>query len=66
MRKLSLAIALLLGVVLAEDYVDHGCRVKSKVPIKTVEKKRLQSVNVPDQWLWNNVNNTNFLTNMKN
>jgi cathepsin X len=31
-----------------------------------VVKKRLQATDVPDQWLWNNVDGVNYLTNMKN
>jgi cathepsin X len=66
MRKISLAIALLLGLVVASEEQHQTCLVKSKVPITPVVRHTLQAVSVPDQWLWNDVNGTNYLTNMKN
>jgi len=65
MRKISLAIAVLLGYTLASE--EHQtCRVKSKTPITPVVKHRLTATEAPDQWLWNDVNGVNYLTQMKN
>ena len=42
------------------------CRRKSPRPIDAVVKKPLESVSLPEQWVWNDVNNTNYLTNLRN
>ena len=66
MRSLFV-IALFLGVSLA-TLRDGGkpCRKKSTRPISPVIKKPLEPVTLPDQWIWNDVNNTNYLTNLRN
>jgi len=60
-------IALFFGVSLA-GLRDAGkpCRRKSLKHIQPVVKNPLKPVNLPDQWIWNNVNNTNYLTNLRN
>ncbi len=66
MRSL-LVIALFLGVSLASVRDGgHACRRKSTKPITPVIKSPLEPVALPDQWIWNNVNNTNYLTNLRN
>ena len=42
------------------------CRKKSTKPISPVVKAPLEPVTLPDQWVWNDINNTNFLTNLRN
>lgn len=66
MRKITLAVALLLGVALAGRSYDHPCRRKSARPIKPVLKSELKEVTLPDQWIWNNIDGANYLTNIKN
>ena len=60
-------IALFLGVSMA-TLRDGGqpCRKKSTKPISPVVKAPLEPVTLPDQWVWNDINNTNFLTNLRN
>jgi len=67
MKTSVFVVALLLGTTMAmKKYGDQPCRVKHDAPIKTVEKKKLQAVEVPDQWLWNDINGVNYLTNLRN
>ena len=50
-------------------YVDpvHPCRKQNSGNAISVVKEPLQHVgNVPETFIWNNVNNTSFLTNIKN
>lgn len=66
MRKITLAVALLLGVAYAGKAYDQPCRRKSAKPIRGVVKTALEHVELPDNWVWNNINGTNYLTNIKN
>ncbi len=66
MIKITLAVALLLGVAIAGRAYDHPCRRKSAHPIKPVLKSELKEAALPDNWVWNNINGTNYLTNIKN
>ena len=66
MRYISLAIAILLGLV-ASSGEHETCRVKRAIPVTPVIKKRLEAVkNLPKEHLWNNINGVNYLTQMKN
>lgn len=43
------------------------CRIKSTKPIKPVLKSSLTPVeSLPEQWIWNNIEGKNYLTNMRN
>lgn len=64
MRKITLAVALLLGLAVADK--TQPCRRVPKEPIQTVEKTRLQAAELPEQWIWNQVDGVNYLTNMRN
>lgn len=67
MKRISLAVALFVGLVTAADtFIDEPCRVKSSKPIKPVLKNSLTQVELPENWVWNNADGTNYLTNMKN
>lgn len=66
MKKITLVVALLLGLVLAGRSGDSPCRRKSTKPIKPVLKSELKEVALPDNWIWNNVDGVNYLTNLKN
>lgn len=65
MKTSVIVVALLLGVALTKN-LDTACRKKHDRPIKAVIKKPLEAVTLPDTWVWNNVNNTNYLTNLRN
>lgn len=68
MRRTSIfIIALLFGAVFAmKNGTTAPCRVKSQKPINSNVREQLKPVSLPDQWLWNNINNTNYLTNLRN
>jgi cathepsin X len=68
MRRTSIfVVALLLGAAFAlKNGTTAPCRRKSQRPIKHVVKQELTPVELPEQWIWNNVNNTNYLTNLRN
>lgn len=68
MKRIALCtLALLLGSSFAAlDPNDQRCDRPSSVPIPNKIHTPLTPVNAPDQWLWNNVDNVNYLTNMKN
>jgi hypothetical protein len=58
-------LALLFGASIALD-PEQKCVKKSKIPIPHVVRESLTPVEVPDQHLWNNVNSTSFVTNIRN
>jgi hypothetical protein len=66
MRRISVVLALLLGLAFAGKTVDHPCRRKSATPVRPVLKSALVEAALPDNWIWNNVDNVNYLTNLKN
>lgn len=68
MRRTSIfVVALLLGATFALKNGTTGpCRIKSKTLIKHNVREPLQPVELPEQWIWNNVSNTNYLTNLRN
>ena len=73
MRRTALwVLALLLGATYATESFrkvapGQACRVKSKVPIEGKVKAALTPVkDLPANWLWSDVNGTNYLTNMRN
>ena len=67
MRTSMFVVALLLGSAIAMRQGDQPCRKKSRTPIKTVERAPLKHVSeLPQQWIWNNVNGVNYLTNLRN
>lgn len=66
MKTSIFVVALLLGTAAALREGTQACRRKSSKPITTVQHEPLKKVTLPDQWIWNNVNNTNYLTNLKN
>jgi cathepsin X len=66
MRTSLLVVALLLGTVVAMRKGDEPCRRKSPTPIKTFQRKHLSAVKLPEQFIWNNVNGVNYLTNLRN
>jgi len=65
MKRISLIVALLLGVAMAHR-ADSACRVKSTKKIHPVLKAELKEVALPDNWIWNNIDGVNYLTNLKN
>jgi hypothetical protein len=65
MKRISLIVALLLGVAFAHR-ADSPCRVKSTKKIHPVLKSELKEVPLPDNWIWNNIDGVNYLTNLKN
>lgn len=71
MKYPSVAVMLLLAGSTSAEYTRRVDRrypghVKPDREIPTVEHKRLQSAELPKQWEWNNVNGTNYLTNIRN
>jgi cathepsin X len=63
--------ALLYSSVLAEKNLTkvdpkHPCRKSSNKPKPGYVREALKPVELPKQWIWNDVNNTNFLTNLRN
>jgi hypothetical protein len=77
MKKTAAAVlALLLGSSYAETTQkpkvrltnpDQPCRVKPNKPILGASNETLAPVkDVPDTWIWNDVNGKNYLTNIKN
>ena len=65
MRTSLFVVALLLGVITSKN-ADAACRKKHGRPIKPVLKSELQNIDLPESWVWNNVNGVNYLTNMRN
>ena len=66
MKTSIFVAALLLGSAVAMRKGDEPCRVKSTRQIATVVKAPLEHVSLPESWVWNNVNNVNYLTNLRN
>ena len=67
MKTSVFVVALLLGSVIGmKKYGDEPCRKKSTRTITHVLKAPLTQVDLPEQWVWNNVNNVNYLTNLRN
>jgi hypothetical protein len=67
MKKTSVVVlaALFLGIVLTKN--THGaCRKKHSRPIINKVTEPLQRVELPETWIWNNINNVNYLTNLRN
>jgi cathepsin X len=66
MRKTAVCtLALLFGATIALD-PEQKCYKKSKVPIPHHVREELTPVEIPETYVWNNVNNTNFVTNIRN
>jgi hypothetical protein len=65
---LSFAVLALLGLAQAGKYIDkeQPCHKASETPIPTVVKTKLEKVELPEQHIWNDVNGTNYLTNIRN
>lgn len=66
MKTSIVVIALLLGSAVALKNGDLACRKKHSRPIKPVLKQSLEKVDLPETWVWNNVDGVNYLTNMRN
>jgi cathepsin X len=68
MLRISLAVALFMGMISADQScnVQNPCYRKSQTPIKPVLKSTLSRVELPTNHVWNDVNGTSFLTNIKN
>lgn len=73
MNKTFCILALLLGTSLATETPrlrrvspDEPCRKKPAKPILASGAPVTPVADVPDTWIWNNVDNTNYLTNIKN
>lgn len=66
MKRISIFVAVLLGLALASRSTDMPCRRKSTKPILAKITKPLEDKPLPDNWIWNNVDGTNYLTNIKN
>jgi hypothetical protein len=71
MRTTLLVLALFAGAALASEprlriNPDAPCRRKSSKPILGAPGEPLPDVNAPDQWIWNNIAGTNYLTNIRN
>ncbi len=66
MNKISFAAAVLLGLVSAKISPDQACRKKHSTPITPVLKSELENVTAPEQWIWNNIEGRNYLTNIRN
>ena len=61
-------VALLAGFASAGLKIDPSqpCRKVSSTPKIDNVREPLQDVELPDQFIWNSVNGTNFLTNVRN
>jgi hypothetical protein len=71
MKTTSLVLSLLLGATIATNSVNlhsekHSCVRKLEKPVATVVKSKLERVELPETFHWNNVNGVNYLTNMRN
>ena len=66
MKSIISVAALLLAGVVAQRDNGAPCRVKSKVPIEPVVRSQLTPVELPENFVWNNVNGVNYMTNLKN
>lgn len=66
MKTAISVIALLLGTAVALRHGDQPCRVKSTRNIKPVLKAPLVEQALPENFVWNNVNGVNYLTNLRN
>jgi len=67
------ALSLLMGSTTAEKnlkFVDPSQPCKKKwnpeTAAKNVVHTELSTVELPKTWLWNDINGTNYLTNMRN
>jgi cathepsin X len=61
--------ALLLSQATALKFIDpeKPCRKQSSEPKKELIKTPLEPVNdLPEQWIWNNIEGVNYLTNIRN
>ena len=45
---------------------DHPCRIPLSEPVEWKVNSVLPTVDLPAQWIWNDVNGTNYLTNIRN
>ena len=67
MKKTSVLVlaALFVGIVLTKN--SHGaCRKKHSRPIQNKVAEPIPKVELPDNWIWNNINGVNYLTNLRN
>lgn len=74
MKKSFCIFALLAGAVYASHekprlkFVDPSapCRKKSSRPILSNALVPLEPVTAPEQWIWNDIDGTSYLTNIRN
>jgi cathepsin X len=73
MNKTSmLVLVLLLGAAIATPKLrrvsaDAPCRVKNdKIKLTNTDEKLTPINGLPETWIWNNADGTNFLTNIRN
>jgi hypothetical protein len=75
--KTSILSLAFLGFVISNSvsateqrrYIDPknpGHKYNPEFPIKEVVKTKLKEVELPETFIWNNVNGTNYLTNIRN
>jgi len=67
--KISPAVALLIGSTQALKYIDpvHPCRKTSPGPKLGNVRKPLEPVkDLPETYIWNNIDGVNYLTNLRN
>lgn len=60
----TFAVSALLGLAVAMK--GEPCRIRNPNRAEPRIKAPLVPANLPDQWIWNDVNDTNFLTNVRN
>ena len=67
MKKTSVIIlALLFGFALSKNSAGACRKRHSTRPIANKVTEPLQKVELPDTWIWNNINGVNYLTNLRN
>jgi hypothetical protein len=67
MKKTSVVIlALFLGIAFAKNSAGACRKRHSTRPITNKVTEPLQKVDLPDTWIWNNINGVNYLTNLRN
>jgi len=66
MKRISITVAIALGLVSAKISPDQACRKKHSTPIQPVLKTQLVNADLPETFIWNNVDNVNYLTNIRN
>ena len=69
MKTSILVVALLLSTssfVSSKKNLGAPCRKKGTRQIQGRVREPLQNLELPDTWVWNNANGTNYLTNLRN